>query len=107
MLYISILFVFYLDYCRDFGPSSSVFLFAYRGSCYSLTNQVVTWPQADQLCQNHFQMNTNRNSNKNQGGLVLFEDQREFHYVRQIIGGFNRSASEFGAYVGFSYQNRA
>jgi hypothetical protein len=95
-----------LDYCRDFGPSSSVLLFAYRGSCYSLTHQAVTWPQADQLCQNHFQSNTNNPLRKNQGGLALFDDETEFDYVRQMIGGFNRSATEFGAYIGFSYQNR-
>lgn len=97
----------FLDYCRDFGPSSSsVLLFAYRGSCYSLTHQAVTWSQADQLCQNHFQSNINRIGTKNQGGLALFDDQGEFQYVRQIIGSFNRSATEFGAYIGFSYQNR-
>jgi hypothetical protein len=94
--------IFCLDYCRDFGPSSSVLLFAYRGSCYSLTNQAVTWSQADKLCQNHFQ----RNGNKNQGGLALFEDGLEFDYIRQIVGDFNRSATEFGAYIGFSYRNR-
>lgn len=31
----------------------------------------------------------------------------EFFYVKQMIGSFNRSASEFGAYIGFSYQNRS
>jgi hypothetical protein len=94
--------VFLLDYCRDYGPTSSVLLFAYRGSCYSLTNQVVTWSQADNLCQNHFHIN----SNKNQGGLTLFDDDIEFDYIRQIIGDFNRSATEFGAYIGFNYRNR-
>ena len=94
--------MFRLDYCRDFGPASSVFLFAYRGSCYSLTNQAVTWSQADDLCENHFHSSTN----KNQGGLALFEDENEFDYIRQILGDFNRSATEFGAYIGFSYQNR-
>ncbi|CAF1100091.1 unnamed protein product [Adineta ricciae] len=95
--------VFRLDYCRDFGPVSSVFLFAYRGSCYSLTNQAVTWSQADGLCENHFHSSTN----KNQAGLALFEDENEFDYIRQILGDFNRSATEFGAYIGFSYQNHS
>lgn len=99
-------FFFFLDYCRDFGPSSSVLLFAYRGSCYSLTNQAATWSQADQLCRNHFQTNNNKNPSRSQAGLALFDDRTEFHYVKQIIGSFNRSASEFGAYVGFSYHNR-
>jgi hypothetical protein len=94
--------VFLLDYCRDFGPKSSVLLFAYRGSCYSLTNQVVTWPQADNLCQNHF----HTNANKNQGGLASFDDDIEFDYIRQIIGDFNRSATEIAAYIGFNYRNR-
>jgi hypothetical protein len=93
--------VFRLDYCRDFGPKSSVLLFAFRGSCYSLTNQAVTWFKANNLCQTHFHVNTN----KNQGGLALFDDDIEFDYIRQIIGGFNRSATEFGAYIGFSYRN--
>ncbi|CAF0738745.1 unnamed protein product [Rotaria sordida] len=91
------------DYCRDFGPTSSVLLFAYRGSCYSLTNQLVTWSQADNLCQNHFHINTN----KNQGDLASFDDAIEFDYVRQIVGVFNRSATEFGAYIGFSYRNQS
>ncbi|CAF4027750.1 unnamed protein product, partial [Adineta steineri] len=91
------------DYCRDFGPASSVLLFAYRGSCYSLTNQLVTWSQADNLCQNHF----HTNPNKNQGGLALFDNDIEFDYIRQIIGDFNRSATEFGAYIGFSYRNQS
>ncbi|CAF4096139.1 unnamed protein product, partial [Rotaria sp. Silwood2] len=91
------------NYCRDFGPTSSVLLFAHRGSCYSLTNQLVTWSQADNLCQNHFHVDTN----KNQGGLALFDDAIEFDYVRQIIGVFNRSATEFGAYIGFSYRNQS
>ncbi|CAF1210621.1 unnamed protein product [Rotaria magnacalcarata] len=91
------------DYCRDFGPTSSVLLFAYRGSCYSLTNQAVTWSQADNLCQSHFHSTTN----KNQGGLALFEDATEFDYIGQIIGVFNQSATEFGAYIGFSYRNQS
>lgn len=94
--------MFLLDYCRDFGPTSSVLLFAYRGSCYSLTNQAVTWPQADNLCQNHF----HANSNKYQGGLASFDDVVEFDYVRQVLGLVNRSVTEFGAYIGFSYRNR-
>lgn len=94
--------MFLLDYCRDFGPTSSALLFAYRGSCYSLTNQLVTWSQADNLCQNHFQTS----NNKNQGGLALLDDVIEFDYIGQIIGVFNRSAPEFGAYIGFSYRNR-
>lgn len=94
--------MFLLDYCRNFDPTSSVLVFAYRGSCYSLTNQLVTWSQADKLCQNHFHVN----SNKNQGGLALFDDENEFDYIRQVIGEFNRSATEFGAYIGFNYRNR-
>ena len=82
-------------------PASSVLLFAYRGSCYSLTNEAVTWSQADNLCQNHFHSTIS----KNQGGLALFEDGTEFDYIRQIIGNFNRSSTEFGAYIGFSYRN--
>lgn len=92
----------FLDYCRDYGPTSSVLLFAYRGSCYSLTNQLVTWSQADKLCQNHFQSTIN----KNQGGLTSFDDQVEFDYIRYMIGDFNRSATEFAAYIGFNYRNR-
>lgn len=92
----------FLDYCRDHGPTSSVLLFAYRGSCYSLTNQLVTWSQADKLCQNHFQSTIN----KNQGGLTSFDDQVEFDYIRYMIGDFNRSATEFAAYIGFNYRNR-
>ena len=101
---VGVFFLFFLDYCRDFGPTSSVLVFAYRGSCYSLTNQVVTWSQADNLCQNHF--NLNANINKNSGGLALFDDEIEFEYIREIIGEFNRSATEFGAYIGFNYRNR-
>ncbi len=95
--------MFLLDYCRDYGPTSSVLLFAYRDSCYSLTNQLVAWSQADNLCQNHFHSNMN---NKNQGGLASFDDEMEFDYIRSMIGDFNRSASEFGAYIGFNYRNR-
>ncbi|UJR28266.1 hypothetical protein I4U23_009516 [Adineta vaga] len=91
------------DYCQNFGPTSSVFLFAYRGSCYSLTNQAVTWSQADNLCQNHFHSNIEKNA----GGLALLDDETEFDYVRQILGDFNRSATEFGAYIGFSYRNKS
>ncbi len=94
--------MFLLDYCRDFGPTSSVLVFAFRGSCYSLTKQVITWPQADNLCQNHFHIN----ANKNQGGLASFDDDIEFDYIRQIIGDFNRSATEIAAYIGFNYRNR-
>ena len=93
--------VSFLEYCRNFGSTSSLLVFAYRGSCYSLTSQAVTWSQADNLCQNHFHINTN----KIQGGLALFDDQIEFNYVGQIIRIFNRTATEFGAYIGFSYQN--
>lgn len=93
--------MFSVEYCRNYGPSTSVLLFAYRGRCYSLTNQLVTWSQADNLCQNHF----HATNSKTQGGLALFDDEIEFDYIRQIIGDFNRSASEFGAYIGFSYHN--
>ncbi len=96
------MWVFLLEYCRDFGPTSSVLVFAYRGSCYSLTNQAVTWSQADHLCQNHFHIN----SNKNSGSLAILDDEIEFDYIRQIIGDFNRSSTEFGAYIGFNYRNR-
>lgn len=96
------LFFFIPDYCRDYSPTSSVLVFAYRGSCYSLTNQLVTWSQADKLCQNHFHATIN----KNQGVLTSFDDQLEFDYIRYMIGDFNRSAMEFAAYVGFSYRNR-
>ena len=94
--------MFLLEYCRDFGPRSSALLFPYRGSCYSLTSQAVTWSEADNLCQNHFYVNTN----KNKGSLTVFEDAIEFNYVGHVVElVFNRSAIELGAYIGFYYRN--